>query len=444
MKTTSTILTIALGLTLGARVAAQGTDQNLMVEVFYNSNQATQQSTFHTLLFSNLGTNGLDVLDLGDSTNIIGSTNAHPFTRSAGGDIITQKDSRPPTTTYRSVDLGFYSMSPATISITCFGFSSYNYAPMNGPPVRPMYCVLECIATGQLMQIKNDTVTLNIPANTNWNLNYRLHFGPMAYTSTLDETCFNSNDGTITVAIPDETSWKLDLYKNGVLQFSNVIAGMDTTIYGLQSGNYTSVVYVGMIRVDSSVHVLASPVQIVAGFTASAYSAFVNSNIDFTSTTTGATTYTWDFGDGGIDSIENSSHVFFTVGTFTVLLTAYNGVCQSTNTQVITIALPPVAPNNNMNFNPGGDPAADSSNGNSSTVRTTAPVVVSHENMIEVKGNNEPVPFTVQVMSLDGKLIARNNSNGENMEMNVPNTGIYMVMITYSNGEMFSEKIMVQ
>lgn len=44
--------------------------------------------------------------------------------------------------------------------------------------------------------------------------------------------------------------------------------------------------------------------------------------VDFTSSTTGADWYHWDFGDGSTSSLENPSHGFTQDGTFTVTLTA--------------------------------------------------------------------------------------------------------------------------
>jgi PKD repeat protein len=47
--------------------------------------------------------------------------------------------------------------------------------------------------------------------------------------------------------------------------------------------------------------------------------------INFTNSSTGAVTYTWDFGDGGTSTIQNPGHVYVNSGIYTVKLIATNG-----------------------------------------------------------------------------------------------------------------------
>ncbi len=64
----------------------------------------------------------------------------------------------------------------------------------------------------------------------------------------------------------------------------------------------------------------------VAAFTASPGSTVCVSNptVQFTNTSTGATTYNWDFNDGTTASTPNPSHTFPGIGTYTVVLTVTN------------------------------------------------------------------------------------------------------------------------
>jgi PKD repeat protein len=52
---------------------------------------------------------------------------------------------------------------------------------------------------------------------------------------------------------------------------------------------------------------------------------------------TGPVTYTWTFGDGGTASGQTPSHTFARPGTYTVTLTASNGL--STETRTVSIAV---------------------------------------------------------------------------------------------------------
>lgn len=69
------------------------------------------------------------------------------------------------------------------------------------------------------------------------------------------------------------------------------------------------------------IEVLAAP---VAAFTTSMNCVCLNSPISFTNTSTGASSYYWDFGDGNNSTMPNPTHTYNTPGTYTVTLYAYN------------------------------------------------------------------------------------------------------------------------
>jgi PKD repeat protein len=70
-----------------------------------------------------------------------------------------------------------------------------------------------------------------------------------------------------------------------------------------------------------------------AGFT---YVAF-GTTINFTSTSVGGTTFSWDFGDSGMSNNENTQHTYAAAGTYTVILTATNACGDDTSAQNITV-----------------------------------------------------------------------------------------------------------
>ena len=77
----------------------------------------------------------------------------------------------------------------------------------------------------------------------------------------------------------------------------------------------------------------------VAGFTTD-----INTyDVDFTNTSTNATSYSWNFGDGNTSSETNPSHTYLNDGMYDVVLTATNN-CGSVNfTQTVNIANTPTA-----------------------------------------------------------------------------------------------------
>jgi PKD repeat protein len=72
--------------------------------------------------------------------------------------------------------------------------------------------------------------------------------------------------------------------------------------------------------VPVTANILSNPVP---GFS----SAINNNTVDFTNTTTGATSYQWTFGDGGSSTQFSPSYTYTTTGTFTVQLISFNGGC---------------------------------------------------------------------------------------------------------------------
>lgn len=80
-----------------------------------------------------------------------------------------------------------------------------------------------------------------------------------------------------------------------------------------------------------------------AGFTTK--DVCLGDSVKFTNTTSGATSYTWDFGDGSsTSSATNPSHLYTTTGAFTVKLTAKNAAgCSVSYSKVVNVYGVPVA-----------------------------------------------------------------------------------------------------
>lgn len=66
-------------------------------------------------------------------------------------------------------------------------------------------------------------------------------------------------------------------------------------------------------------------------------------DVDFTGLSTNATTYAWDFGDGGTSTQQDPSHTYPGTGTYTVCLIATSACGADTSCQTVSICLPPEA-----------------------------------------------------------------------------------------------------
>lgn len=84
----------------------------------------------------------------------------------------------------------------------------------------------------------------------------------------------------------------------------------------------------------------ATPVNVVLnGGPVASFTYVQNSTtVTFTNTSSGSTTWVWNFGDGSATTTnQNTAHTYSSNGTYTVTLHSYNGVCNDSTTQIISI-----------------------------------------------------------------------------------------------------------
>ena len=90
------------------------------------------------------------------------------------------------------------------------------------------------------------------------------------------------------------------------------------------------------VDVDSIVNYITVTPGPVARFTAG--SVCLGETVYFVNTSTGATSYLWDFGDAsGTSALQNPTHVYTVGNTFTITLISSDGNCADTTTQTVTV-----------------------------------------------------------------------------------------------------------
>jgi PKD repeat protein len=107
-------------------------------------------------------------------------------------------------------------------------------------------------------------------------------------------------------------------------------------------GVYTVVLEVGNTAGTNTI-TRTNYIVVDAAPTASFTSTVAGTSVSFNNTSTNATSYGWNFGDGGTSSGTNPSHIYGADGTYTVTLTATNDCGAVTTTETVVISTDPVA-----------------------------------------------------------------------------------------------------
>lgn len=173
----------------------------------------------------------------------------------------------------------------------------------------------------------------------------------------------------------------------------------------------------------------SAPTAVTFTATPTAAGSFtVNGNVvTFSNSSTGATSYSWDFGDFTNSSASAPVHAFAANGSYTVELTAINGNCTDTQsfTVAITVSLEELEGVENINVYP--NPATES-------------FVVAFDNQ-----NNQAV--TIEMIDQMGRTIQSNTIEQSGVQvsefntMNVSN-GMYSIRIS-SNGNSLTKRMVV-
>jgi PKD repeat protein len=177
---------------------------------------------------------------------------------------------------------------------------------------------------------------------------------------------------------------------------------------------------------SSLVPVTASILTVpVAAFSSSG----ATNTIDFTNASTGATSYQWTFGDGGNSTQTNPSHTYATNGTYTVTLISLNGSCSDTTTHDVTITtVGGVEDKTFAGVNLFPNPSKDN-------------VTITFGSFINK-------PFSVQLFTLTGALVYKNNyqQGGEPIviDLSAFAEGIYDLVLLSESSQMHLKVVKIK
>jgi hypothetical protein len=274
------------------------------------------------LAFGEQATDGYD--DLYDAKKIAGSQNIALYT--SAGDLNFAIQAMSALTTSKIVPVGF----DAALA------GNYSFSIANIEGIDPSVVVyLEDRQEGVFHNLRVSNYDVAIGAATNGSERFLLHFSAPIEVSATAETC-SSNDGSIEVSA-NELAWSYVLKTaNNVPVANGFVANSAQTINNLSGGVYLLEFSFDGYTAIKTIEVMASaPVQAAVSGTSN---VSVNEVATFASISTGATSISWNFGDGSSDVTGNVvDHTFLSPGIYVVTLTVSNNVCVSQSTFEVVV-----------------------------------------------------------------------------------------------------------
>jgi gliding motility-associated-like protein len=164
---------------------------------------------------------------------------------------------------------------------------------------------------------------------------------------SLNEECSGSCDGQATSAVTGGIVPYTYLWTGG--SSNQTITGLCPGIYNLTITDANGCVRAASTSVGTSIIVDATFTMLPTG-------GYIPLNVDFTHLVSHSPleTYFWTFGDNGISSLENPTHLYVDAGTFTVCLKVTNGNCVDSTCLQISPEVPSQINLPNV-FTPNGD-----------------------------------------------------------------------------------------
>ncbi len=160
------------------------------------------------------------------------------------------------------------------------------------------------------------------------------------------------NIDATSITVQAEPGSYAGITKDGVLHGAGYIdssgsANISLTPFGSTGTAIIVVTCQNKVPYESSINVIEGTSPPVADFIGVPTSGVVPLTVNFTDQSTGATSWSWDFGDTGTSEEQHPTHEYTSVGTYTVSLTVTNAYGSDTMTRIdyidVTVLQPPVA-----------------------------------------------------------------------------------------------------
>ena len=159
-----------------------------------------------------------------------------------------------------------------------------------------------------------------------------------------------------TLFVPATGDFDLYLYSSNSSAYGTPLLLASSTTAGsggIETFSYTStsnqnvLVVIKWVSGSGEFSFSTPPGGVAANFSANTTNGFAPLTVNFTNLSTGATNFSWNFGDGNSSSATNAVNTYLTAGTYSVTLTAVGSsgtnILTRTNYILVTNAAPPVA-----------------------------------------------------------------------------------------------------
>ncbi len=237
--------------------------------------------------------------------------------------------------------------------------------------------------------------------------------GSLSITISGTDTICAGNTSTLTGSGATSYSWQ-----------PGNLSGASVNVSPSSTTTYTATGTTGTQTAQAQFTVYVMP-KVKASFNNIAF----DSSVTFTNTSSNATSYIWDFGDGQTASSPNPNHIYATVGTYKVLITAKGYCGTDTVSQVVNIKSGVVANGLDRPY----------------LSRTAIyPNPASRNIYIDINGK-----ATIKLYSIDGRLVYTTpilNSTNSPYHLVLPElkSGMYVISILKNDGEIYEEKLMLE
>lgn len=249
---------------------------------------------------------------------------------------------------------------------------------------------------------------------------------PFSVNAT-DESCFNSGDGTIDLIKHGNTNWDYE-----ILDLSNTIiyAGTATTdsvhINNLPAQTYLVRSFNKGIFDETNI-TINTPAPIIADFDLANDTVYLSEGgiVNITNQSQNATSYYWDFGDGGNSTATHPNYTYTSVGDYTIELNSSNNNCTEQSSKNITVLASP-------------------------SVATAIENIEKNELTLQHFGNGNyqiispnQILTTVTVYDITGKIVFNENNNNNSYIVSLENQpkGLYIVQALFEDGSVLTEKL---